>query len=52
MTQATTILTRAAPLPQGVTHPVKRGNGVRVRVVYYIQYQLIPYQRVQEQLHN
>lgn len=41
-----------APFPKGVTRPVQYGDGVRVQAVYLSQYQLIPYQRVQEQLRD
>jgi transposase len=37
-----------APFPEHVTKAVQYGNGVKVQAVYLSQYQLIPYQRVQE----
>jgi transposase len=44
-----------APFPEGVTRPVQYGNGVKVNSVYMSQYQLIPYNRIEdhflEQLH-
>ena len=38
----------AAPFPEHVTKAVQYGNGVKAHAVYLSQYQLIPYQRVQE----
>ncbi len=44
-----------AQFPEGVTRPVQYGNGVKVNAVYMSQYQLIPYNRIEdhflEQLH-
>jgi len=44
-----------APFPEGVNRPVQYGIGVKVNSVYMSQYQLIPYNRIedhfQEQLH-
>ena len=44
-----------APFPEGVTRPVQYGNSVKVNAVYMSQYQLIPYNRIEdhflEQLH-
>jgi len=37
-----------APFPAGVTKAVQYGNGVKAQSVYLSQYQLIPYNRVQE----
>lgn len=37
-----------APFPDHVTKAVQYGNGVKAHAVYLSQYQLIPYQRVQE----
>lgn len=37
-----------APFPKGVTRPVQYGIGVKVNSVYMSQYQLIPYNRVEE----
>jgi transposase len=38
-----------APFPAAVAKAVQYGNGVKAQAVYLSQYQLIPYQRVQEQ---
>lgn len=44
-----------APFPEGITRPVQYGNSVKVNSVYMSQYQLIPYNRIEdhflEQLH-
>lgn len=37
-----------APFPESVTKAVQYGNGVKVEAVYLSQFQLIPYQRVQD----
>lgn len=37
-----------APFPDGVTRPVQYGSGVKVHSVYMSQFQLIPYNRVEE----
>ena len=37
-----------APFPAPVTKAVQYGNGVKAQAVYLSQYQLIPYQRVEE----
>ena len=37
-----------APFPDHVARAVQYGNGVKAQAVYLSQYQLIPYQRVQE----
>lgn len=37
-----------APFPEGVTRPAQYGTGVKVNSVYMSQYQLIPYNRVEE----
>lgn len=37
-----------APFPASVSKAVQYGNGVKAQAVYLSQYQLIPYQRVQE----
>lgn len=37
-----------APFPEGVTRPVQYGIGVKVNPVYMSQYQLIPYNRVED----
>ena len=37
-----------APFPAQVTKAVQYGNGVKAQAVYLSQYQLIPYQRVEE----
>nr|WP_177166710.1 transposase [Nitrosomonas sp. Nm51] len=37
-----------APFPDHVAKTVQYGNGVKAHAVYLSQYQLIPYQRVQE----
>ena len=41
-----------APFPEAVTKAVQYGNGVKAQAVYLSQYQLIPYQRVQEQFQD
>ena len=41
-----------APFPAHVTKAVQYGNGVKAQAVYLSQYQLIPYQRVQEQFQD
>jgi len=41
-----------APFPAHVTKAVQYGNGVKAHAVYLSQYQLIPYQRVQEQFQD
>jgi transposase len=41
-----------APFPAAVTKAVQYGNGVKAQAVYLSQYQLIPYDRVQEQFHD
>jgi transposase len=41
-----------APFPAAVTKAVPYGNGVKAHAVYLSQYQLIPYQRVQEQFQD
>jgi transposase len=38
-----------APFPEGVTRPVQYGIGVKVNSVYMSQYQMIPYNRIEEQ---
>ena len=38
-----------APFPDGVTRPVQYGIGVKVNSVYMSQYQMIPYNRIEEQ---
>jgi len=37
-----------APFPQDVTRPVQYGIGVKVNAVYMSQYQLIPYNRIED----
>jgi transposase len=37
-----------APFPEGVTRPVQYGNSVKVNAVYMSQYQLIPYNRIED----
>lgn len=37
-----------APFPEGVTRPVQYGTGVKVNSVYMSQYQLIPYNRIED----
>ena len=37
-----------APFPEHVTKAVQYGNGVKAQAVYLSQFQLIPYQRVQD----
>ena len=41
-----------AEFPAGVTQPVQYGNGVRATAAYLSQYQLLPYQRLQELFHD
>lgn len=41
-----------APFPAEVTKAVQYGHGVKAQAVYLSQYQLIPYQRVQEQFQD
>jgi transposase len=41
-----------APFPTHVSKAVQYGNGVKAQAVYLSQYQLIPYQRVQEQFQD
>ena len=38
-----------APFPEGVTRPVQYGIGVKAHAVYMSQYQMIPYNRIEEQ---
>jgi len=37
-----------APFPEGITRPVQYGNSVKVNSVYMSQYQLIPYNRIED----
>lgn len=37
-----------APFPQGVARPVQYGAGVKVNAVYMSQFQLIPYNRIED----
>ncbi|MBA4417922.1 MAG: IS66 family transposase [Syntrophus sp. (in: bacteria)] len=37
-----------APFPEGVTRPVQYGIGVKVNSIYMSQYQLIPYNRIED----
>ena len=37
-----------APFPEGVTRPVQYGVGVKVNAVYMSQYQLVPYNRIED----
>ena len=39
-----------ASFPEGIVSPIQYGEGVRTHAVYMSQYQLIPYNRVKEQL--
>lgn len=41
-----------AEFPKDVTRPVQYGIGVKSNAVYMSQYQLIPYNRVEEQFHD
>jgi len=41
-----------ASFPEAITKAVQYGNGVKTQAVYLSQYQLIPYQRVQEQFQD
>ena len=41
-----------APFPAQVTKAVQYGNGVKVQAVYLSQFQLLPYQRVQDYFHE
>jgi transposase len=38
-----------APFPEGVARPVQYGIGVKAHAVYMSQYQMIPYNRIEEQ---
>jgi len=38
----------AAPFPEGVSRPVQYGIGVKVNAVYMSQYQMVPYNRIEE----
>ncbi len=37
-----------APFPEGVVRPVQYGIGVKVNAVYMSQYQMVPYNRIEE----
>lgn len=37
-----------APFPEGVNRPVQYGNGIKANSVYMSQYQLIPYNRIED----
>ena len=37
-----------APFPEGISRPVQYGNSVKVNSVYMSQYQLIPYNRIED----
>ena len=37
-----------APFPEGITRPVQYGNSVKVNAVYMSQYQLVPYNRIED----
>jgi transposase len=37
-----------ASFPEGITRPVQYGNGVKINAVYMSQYQLIPYNRIED----
>lgn len=39
-----------APFPDNVTKAVQYGNGIKAHIVYLSQYQLLPYNRIQEYL--
>lgn len=39
-----------APFPDGVTRPVQYGRGVKAHAVYLSQFQLLPYDRIRDQL--
>jgi hypothetical protein len=41
-----------AAFPEAGTYAAQYGNGVKAQAVYLSQYQLIPYQRVQEQFQD
>ncbi|MGB5229904.1 MAG: IS66 family transposase [Desulfoprunum sp.] len=38
-----------APFPEGVTRPIQYGIGIKINSVYMSQYQMIPYNRIEEQ---
>lgn len=44
--------TSRAPFPAAVTQPVQYGQHIKAMVVYLSQYQLLPYRRLQELLHD
>jgi transposase len=44
--------TARAPFPAAVTQPVQYGQHIKAMVVYLSQYQLLPYRRLQELLHD
>ena len=37
-----------APFPEGITRPVQYGIGVKVNAVYMSQYQMVPYNRIED----
>lgn len=37
-----------APFPEGISRPVQYGIGVKVNAVYMSQYQMVPYNRIEE----
>jgi len=41
-----------APFPQGITRPIQYGASVKAEATYLSTYQLIPYERIQEQFRN
>ncbi len=41
-----------APFPEGITRPVQYGIGVKVNAVYMSQFQMVPYNRIEDHFHE